>query len=180
MNTTSFLSIPICIGNLISINLILHVLVFQESNVFILRKTKMSCGPKFGKHWISYHSFLRVIKHNSIVNDLRYIAIKNRKLFNILISSISEIYCLLDLLPGVEVLVTQSCQLFVTPWTVARQAPPSMEFSRQEHWSGLPFPSPGHLSDPGIEPVSLIAGRFFTVWTRETWVTKDTLWKNYW
>ena len=42
-------------------------------------------------------------------------------------------------------------QLFVTPWTVAYQAPPSMGFSRQEYWSGLPFPSPGDLPDPGIE-----------------------------
>ena len=42
-------------------------------------------------------------------------------------------------------------RLFVTPWTVAYQAPPSMEFSRQEYWSGLPFPSPGDLPDPGIE-----------------------------
>ena len=45
-------------------------------------------------------------------------------------------------------------QLFATPWTVAYQAPPSMRFSRQEYWSGLPFPSPGDLSDPGIEPRS--------------------------
>ena len=42
-------------------------------------------------------------------------------------------------------------QLFVTPWTVAYQAPPSKEFSREEYWSGLPFPSPGDLPDPGIE-----------------------------
>ena len=42
--------------------------------------------------------------------------------------------------------------LFATPWTVAYQAPPSMGFSRQECWSGLPFPSPGDLSNPGIEP----------------------------
>ena len=40
--------------------------------------------------------------------------------------------------------------LFVTPWTVASHGPPSMEFSRQEYWSGFPFPSPGDLSDPGI------------------------------
>ena len=40
------------------------------------------------------------------------------------------------------------------PWTVAHQAPPSMGFSRQEYWSGLPFPSPGDLPDPGIEPGS--------------------------
>ena len=45
-------------------------------------------------------------------------------------------------------------QLFVTPWTVAYQAPPSMEFSRQEYWSGLPFPSPGDLPNQGIEPMS--------------------------
>ena len=48
-----------------------------------------------------------------------------------------------------------SCvQLFATPWTVAYQAPPSMGFSRQECWSGLPFPSPGDLPHPGIEPGS--------------------------
>ena len=45
-------------------------------------------------------------------------------------------------------------QLFATPWTVAYQAPPSMGFFRQEYWSGLPFPSPGDLPDPGIEPGS--------------------------
>ena len=44
--------------------------------------------------------------------------------------------------------------LFATPWTVAHQAPLSMEFSRQEHWSGLPSPSPGDLPNPGIEPRS--------------------------
>ena len=43
-------------------------------------------------------------------------------------------------------------RLFVTPWTVAHQAPPSMEFSRQEYWSGLPFPSLGNLPNPGIKP----------------------------
>ena len=45
-------------------------------------------------------------------------------------------------------------RLFATPWTVAYQVPPSMGFSRQEYWSGLPFPSPGDLPDPGIEPGS--------------------------
>ena len=57
-------------------------------------------------------------------------------------------------------------RLFVTPWTVARQAPPSMGFSRQEYWIGLPFPPPGDLPDPGIEPASLaspaLAAEFFT------------------
>ena len=43
----------------------------------------------------------------------------------------------------------------MTPWTVALQAPLSMEFSRQEYWSGLPFPSPGDLPNPEIKPRSL-------------------------
>ena len=54
----------------------------------------------------------------------------------------------------------------MTLWTVARQAPLSMGFPRQENWSGLPFPPPGDLPDPGMEPVSpvspALAGRFFT------------------
>ena len=56
-------------------------------------------------------------------------------------------------------------RLFAAPWTVARQTPLSMGFSRQQYWSGLPFPSPGDLPDPGIEPTSpslALAGRFFT------------------
>ena len=50
--------------------------------------------------------------------------------------------------------VLSRVRLFATPWTVAYQAPPSTEFSRQEYWSGLPFPSPGDLPKPGIEPGS--------------------------
>ena len=55
---------------------------------------------------------------------------------------------------------------FMTPWTVAHQAALSMEFPRQEYWSGLPFSTLGYLLDPGIEPMSLmspaLAGEFFT------------------
>ena len=51
-------------------------------------------------------------------------------------------------------LVAQSCPTLVTPWTVARQAPLFMGFSRQEYWSGLLFPFPGDLPDPGTEPGS--------------------------
>ena len=51
-------------------------------------------------------------------------------------------------------LVTESCPTLATPWTVALHAPLSMGFSRQEYWSGLPFPSPGDLPKPGIEPGS--------------------------
>ena len=58
-----------------------------------------------------------------------------------------------------------------TPWTVIRQAPLSMGFSKQEYWSGSPFPSPRDLPNPGIKPMSLksptLAGLFFT----------DTTWK---
>ena len=62
-------------------------------------------------------------------------------------------------------------QLFATSWTVAHQAPLSMEFSRQEYWNGLPSLPPGNLPDPGIKPTSLtsalLAGGFFT--TSATW-----------
>ena len=51
-------------------------------------------------------------------------------------------------------LVTKSCLTLVTPWTLAGQAPLSMGFSRQEYWGGLPFPSPGDLPNPEIEPES--------------------------
>ena len=60
---------------------------------------------------------------------------------------------------------------FGDPWTVAHQAPLTMEFSRQGYWSGMPLPSPGDLPHPGIEPTSLrspaLAGGFFT--TSATW-----------
>ena len=53
-----------------------------------------------------------------------------------------------------EVKLLSHVQLFVTPWTIAYQVPPSMGFSKQEYWSRLPFSSPGDLPDPGIEPRS--------------------------
>ena len=57
-------------------------------------------------------------------------------------------------------------RFFAAPWAVAHKAPLPMEFSRQENWSGLPFPTPGDLPDPGIEPASpaspALAGGFFT------------------
>ena len=65
--------------------------------------------------------------------------------------------------------MVKPCPTLAMPWTIARQAPLSMGFLKQEYWSGLPFPSPGNLSDPGIKPtspalqvVSYISGRFFT------------------
>ena len=56
----------------------------------------------------------------------------------------------------VKVKLLSRVWLFATPWTIAYQASPYMGFSRQEYWSGLPFPSPGDLPDPGIEPRSPI------------------------
>ena len=53
-----------------------------------------------------------------------------------------------------EVKLLSRVRLFETPWTVAYQAPQSLEFSRQEYWSGLPLPSPGDLPNPGIKPGS--------------------------
>ena len=62
-------------------------------------------------------------------------------------------------------LVAKLCPTLATPWTAAHQAPLSMGFLRQEYGSGLPFPSPGDLPDPGMESASLtsplLAGRFF-------------------
>jgi len=76
---------------------------------------------------------------------------------------------LYDLMSCVCVLVAKLCPTPATPRTVTHQAPLSMRFPRQEYWSGVPFPSPGDLPDPGIEPaspaaqvVSCIAGAFFT------------------
>ena len=74
------------------------------------------------------------------------------------------LYCVLSCL-------IQCAQPFATPWTIAHQAPLSMGFSRQEYWSGSPFPPPGDLPDPEIECMSLmspaLAGGFFT--TSTTW-----------
>ena len=76
----------------------------------------------------------------------------------------------------VAVWVAQSCLTFATPWTGALQPPPSMGFSRQEYWSGLPFPPPGDPPDSGIKPTSLtssaLADRFFT--TRTSWEAHHT------
>ena len=71
----------------------------------------------------------------------------------------------------------QSCPAFLTLWTITCQVPLSMEFSRQEYWSGLPCFSPGDLSYPGIEPKSLVfpalAQGFFT--TSPMWEAQQAL-----
>ena len=63
-------------------------------------------------------------------------------------------------------LVLSPVWLFATSWTVSRQSPQSMGFTRQEYWSGSTLPSPGDLPDPGIEPgASALAGGFFATWS---------------
>ena len=75
-----------------------------------------------------------------------------------------HVTCQRPLPSACEVKSLSRVRLFATPWTVARQAPLSIGFSRKEYWSGLPFPSPGDLPDPGIEPqVSCIGGRHFNL-----------------
>ena len=82
-------------------------------------------------------------------------AIKHMKRYSAMFISVCVCVCVLS-----------HVQFFATPWIVAYQAPLSMRFSRQEYWSGLSFPSPGVLPDPGIEWESLsssaLAGGFFT------------------
>ena len=83
----------------------------------------------------------------------------------------------------------QLCPTLCVPWTGACQAPLSMGFYRQEYWSGLPFPSPGDLPDPGIEPRSLpspaLAGGFFTTTPRKPIICIseitdiDNCWRNH-
>ena len=90
---------------------------------------------------------------------------KPRKILSVATRSTGELTC------GWCGGLVPSCLTRVTPWSVARQAPLSMGFPRQGYWSGLPFPSPGDLPDPGIEHrslalqvISCIAGGFFTNW----------------
>ena len=89
------------------------------------------------------------------------------KVFFFLISFVLTIF-FKNICLSYYVCVLSHVQLFVTPWILALQAPLSIGFSRKEYWSGLPFPLPGDLPDPGIEPMSSVsAGRFFT--TSSTW-----------
>ena len=66
--------------------------------------------------------------------------------------------------------------LFVTPWTIAHQAPLSMGFSRQEYWSGFPYPSPGNLTDPGIKATSPTSPALTLFTTSLTWEASQRCW----
>ena len=113
------------------------------------------------------------------ITDSVSLQVIDRFIFSFFPGSVLRHYTFLELcafLLRLSVLLEYNCccmlshfsrgQLFVTLWTTAHQSPLSMEFSRQEYWSGLPFPPPGDLPDPGIELMSLVspawAGGFFT------------------
>ena len=98
--------------------------------------------------------YIRVVQHVTLV--CLYIV----RLFAIVVIFITLCMC-------VHAKLLQSCQLFAVPWTIALQAPLSVEFPSQEYWSGSPYSPPGDIPKSGMEPMSLIAGVFFT--TRVAW-----------
>ena len=145
-------------------------------NAWILPLREMSCGWLFLILQVSQFScsivsdYLYPSSLSSIVTSSE--AFSDPSILQVTTCSILEIYstiahstCLYLILH--HLFVVQSIirsYSFATPWTVARQAPLSMGFPRQEYWSGLPFPSPGDLPDPGIKLVSsALAVEFFTV-----------------
>ena len=71
---------------------------------------------------------------------------------------------------SVKVLVAQSCPTLYNPWTAAHQAPLSLRFSRQGHWSGLPCPHPGDLPNPVVKPVSLVSPALADAWEAHVYV----------
>ena len=119
------------------------------------------------RYSLSKIAFKRIIYYNSIWVQLKHLSVFSLfKIFNwrIIALQCCVIYChTLTWISHKYTWVSYVCKwvkslsrvrLFATPWTVAHQAPPSMGFSRQEYWSGLPIPSPGDLPNPGIEPRS--------------------------
>ena len=107
----------------------LNLIVFDH---FWPSKLVVSCGVAVHSHFSLYFIFNHVISHRHIVRTAFY----------------------QQSVVVVGGLVAKLCPTLETPWIVASQAPLSMEFSRQECCSGLPFPSPGDLPNPGIKPTS--------------------------
>ena len=122
------------------------------------------------------YSFLKTYQRPSpveVINKCKFLSHPPVSLASCDISIVNSMCVLLDLLNRctyfiayISYMCSVGSSAFATPWTVACQAPRSREFSRQEHWSGLPFPPPGDLPHPGIKPESLsspaLTGRFFT------------------
>ena len=153
---------------LIDINFLSHVSSLYQERELSWGTPCNSCweATEWSKCWISSIQTTTLVKHVRIhvMNEgYKIVCHEWRDVLNDHLTS------------GGWWLVTQLCPALATPWTVACQAPLSMEFSRQEEWTGLPLPSLGDLPNPGIElgslslqMVSCIAGGFFTNWaTRE-------------
>ena len=126
-----------------------------------------ACTVSFNTHnnnlWGRYHcdsmSEMRKLKQ-SMPNDLSKTTQHITDSTKIKLQPVSSWLLAINQYHGEDVCMLSSfshVQLFVTPWTVAHQAPLSMGFSRQEYWSESPFPSPGDLSNPGIKPESLMS-----------------------
>ena len=100
----------------------------------------VSIGEKDIIYWeVSKYDFVKFLLEKQLLKAISFLNSSYSSLFPFILS-------------WSEVKSLSRVRIFSTPWTIAYQAPPSMRFSRQEYWSGLPFPSPGDLSDPGIEP----------------------------
>ena len=104
------------------------------------------CKYKYRK---PHSSFSPVGRHS--VNASLFLLVKT---CCVTLSRSFVVWGLCYVMPRLKGQLLSHVQLFGTPWTGARQAPLSMGFPRQEYWSGLPFPSPGDLPDPGMEPES--------------------------
>ena len=112
-------------------------------------------------HWKEWIKKMPVVSMGYFWNTVEWV--KNAERCRNVITWSSDTHDHKGMSHPADVCVLSPIWLFVTPWTVARQAPLSVEFSRQEYWSGLPFLSPGDLLDPGIKLASpVLAGRFFT------------------
>ena len=113
--------------------------------LFVLIVQSPSCVQLFGTPWTAAHQ--APLSSTISQSMLKFMSIESQ--------------CMLLLLPLLSHF--SSVRLCATPETAAHEAPSSLGFSRQEHWSGLPFPSPRGLPRPGVGPVSpALAGRFFT------------------
>ena len=107
----------------------------------------------------SFHSTVDLSEdYFMLVNDVTVISSGTKSLGGSSLKTTSvqicRTFCKITGLKWSEVKLLSHIRLFATPWTVAYHAPPSMGFSRQEYWNGLPFPSPEDLPNPGIEPGS--------------------------
>ena len=126
----------------------LSVRVFpEEISVCVSRLNEEDCPHQL--EWVSSSSLRAWIKHRQRRVDLFSVRAETP-----IFCPRASAFLVLGPLKRIIVKSLSCVWLFATSWTIAQQAPPSVEFSRQEYWSGLPFPSPGYLPDPGIEPGS--------------------------